>query len=258
MSLQVLKRELQKMKSELKQVKTTQKKIEQLSCNKNNKDKCNKPTNKEKPTPTAEMPAQLEAEFGQQNIEIDELNTEIIRLGQHIEELHIKFDLISTTLAKLELTIDDLEQYSRRNCLILHGVNSHSYPNPHLFYDDFLNSVLGKINQQLNLNLDSTYIDIAHPLQRSKKGNTSIIIKFLRRSDRHSVFQKKRLFANTGLSITESLTKRRLDLLVEARSLLGQENVWTYNGSIFTNINSKREKINSQEDMYHIVSTFDI
>ena len=179
-SLQVLKRELQKMKSELKQVKTTQKKIEQLSCNKNNKDKCNKPTNKEKPTPTTEMPAQLEAEFGQQNIEIDELNTEIIRLGQHIEELHIKFDLISNTLAKLELTIDDLEQYSRRNCLILHGVNSHSYSNPHLFYDDFLNSVLGKINQQLNLNLDSTYIDIAHPLQRSKKGNTSIIIKFLR------------------------------------------------------------------------------
>ena len=46
MSLQVLKRELQKMKSELKQFKTTQKKIEQLSCNKNNKDKCNKPTNK--------------------------------------------------------------------------------------------------------------------------------------------------------------------------------------------------------------------
>ena len=108
MSLQVLKRELQKMKSELKQVKTTQKKIEQLSCNKNNKDKCNKPSNKEKPTPTIEMPAQLEAEFDQQNIEIDELNTEIIRLGQHIEELHIKFDLISTTLAKLELTIDDL------------------------------------------------------------------------------------------------------------------------------------------------------
>ena len=154
------------MKSELKQVKTTQKKIEQLSCNKTNKDRCNKPTNKEKPTSTTEMPAQLEAEFGQQNIEIDKLNTEIIRLGQHIEELHIKFDLISTTLAQLELTIDDLEQDSRRNCLILHGFNSHSYPNPHLFYDDFLNSALGKINQQLNLNLDSTYIDIAHLLQR--------------------------------------------------------------------------------------------
>ena len=89
----------------------------------------NKPTetNKEKPTLTTEMPVQLEAEFGLQCIEIDELNSEIIRIGQHIEELHIKFDLTSTTLAKLESTIDDLEQYRRRNCSILRGIYTHSY-----------------------------------------------------------------------------------------------------------------------------------
>ena len=193
------------MKSELKQVKTTQIKIEQLSCNKTRKDRCNMPTetNKETPTPTTELPAQVEAEFGLQHIETDKLNSEIISLGQHIEELHNKFDLISTILAKLASTIDDLEQYRRRNCLILHGVNSHSYPNPHLIMMtiDFLNSVLRKINQQLNLDLDSTCIDIAYPLQRSKKRNIPITIKFLRRSDRLSVFHKKPLFANFGLSI---------------------------------------------------------
>ena len=93
---------------------------------------------------------------------------------------------------------------------------------------------------------------------KSKNGQTPIIIKFLRRSDRYIVYQRKRLLANSGLSITESLTKRRLDLVDETRSFLGQENVWTFNGSIFTNINSKREKIHSQENLYHIVSTFQV
>ena len=96
------------------------------------------------------------------------------------------------------------------------------------------------------------------PTAKSKNGQTPIIIKFLRRSDRYIVYQRKRLLANSGLSITESLTKRRLDLLDETRSFLGQENVWTFNGSIFTNINSKREKIHSQENLYHIVSTFQV
>ena len=140
MSLQVLKRELQKMKSELKQVKTTQIKIEQLSCNKTNVKTdatCLQKQTRKRRHLLLNCQLKLEAEFGLQHIETDKLNSEIISLGQHIEELHNKFDLISTILAKLASTIDDLEQYRRRNCLILHGVNSHSYPNPHLYYDDY-------------------------------------------------------------------------------------------------------------------------
>ena len=141
-----------------------------------------------------------------------------------------------------------------RNCLLLHGMST--YPNPHYHYSDFLDSVIGKINQQLKLNCNDSCIDITNPQQKSKNGQTPIIIKFLKRSDRYIFYQKKRLLANSGLSTTESPTKRRLDLLDEARSLLGQENLWTFNGSIFANINSKREKIYFQEDLHHIVLTF--
>ena len=58
----------------------------------------------------------------------------------------------------------------------------------------------------------------------------------------------------TGWAVTESLTKRRLSLLNEAKSLLGDKNVWTYKGSVFTNINSKHEKIVSQEAFYNLVT----
>ena len=68
---------------------------------------------------------------------------EIFRMGQKIEELYIKFILISATIAKLEATtvkldleIDNLEQYGRRNCLILHVLNN--FPNAHYNYNGFV------------------------------------------------------------------------------------------------------------------------
>ena len=54
--------------------------------------------------------------------------------------------------------------------------------------------------------------------------------------------------------MTESLTKRRLSLLNEAKSMFGDKKVWTHNGAVFTNINAKREKIVSQEDLYKLVT----
>ena len=52
-----------------------------------------------------------------------QIDIEIGRLSQQIEELNIKFRLISDMITKFELGLDSLEQYSRRNCLILHGIN---------------------------------------------------------------------------------------------------------------------------------------
>jgi len=64
----------------------------------------------------------------------------------------------------------------------------------------------------------------------------------------------ERYFAKSGISVTESLTKRHIKLLSEACSLLGQSNVWTYNGTIFTNLNSKQEAVKSQQELYQLVA----
>ena len=179
---------------------------------------------------------------------------EIAKLSQHIEELYIKFNLILAAIAKLEFSIDELEQYGRNNCLILHGL--HNFLNAHSNYDEVLLKVITTLNLHLNLSLDINCVDIAHPLPTARNGNTPspIRIKFLRRSTRNQVFKRKRLYSRTGLAVTESLTKRRLSLLNEAKSLLGDKNVWTYKGTVFTNINSKHEKIVSQEALYNLVT----
>ena len=198
------------------------------------------------------QPESIEPSLYETEINKIDLGLEIAKLSQHIEELYIKFNLILAAIAKLEFSIDELEQYGRNNCLILHGL--HNFPNAHSNYDEFLLKVITTLNLHLNLNLDINCVDIAHPLPTARNGNTPIIIKFLRRSTRNQVFKRKRLFSRTGLAVTESLTKRRLSLLNEAKSLLGDKNVWTYKGTAFTNINSKHEKIVSQEALYNLVT----
>lgn len=183
-----------------------------------------------------------------------DLNSIIAKVSQQIEELYIKYNLISSAVSKLENAIDELEQYGRRNCIIIHGLSPSNLPDVHKNYPAFVDHIIAKLNSQLGLNLFSHNVDIAHPLPVAKNGKTPIIVKFVRRSDRNAILHKKRLFASSGLAVTESLTKKRLTLLNEARFLIGQKEVWTFNGSIYCYINSSRELITSQDDLYRLVS----
>jgi len=91
--------------------------------------------------------------------------------------------------------------------------------------------------KQLNYNLtlptalNNQDIHICHPL-KSKRGKNSIIIKFARRSVRNKVYSLKSNLksaernGNTKLSITEALTKRRLQLVAAANQAFGLKNVW--------------------------------
>ena len=152
---------------------------------------------------------------------------------------------------KLDSEIDNLEQYGRRNCLILHELNN--FPNAHYNYNGFVEFIINTTNKKLNLGLTNSCVDIAHPLPKSSNGIKPIIIKFIKRSDRNATFTRNRLFAKSGLAITESLTKR-VALLNEARILLGQEIVWTWNETIYYDTGSSKEQIQSQEELYLLIS----
>ena len=97
------------------------------------------------------------------------------------------------------------------------------------------------LNEHLQLDspLQANDLDIAHPLP-SKKG-TPIIVKFIRRTQKNEVHRKKRLLKGTKMIITESLTKRRLQLLEKARLEFKQCPVWSWKGEIFVFHNNKKK-----------------
>lgn len=253
MEIELLMKTLQSFGSELDEVRKAQRKIESnsqvLSFTQNIP---NKPCENiaEKPVGLTNGASHTQE---QNNCKQIEMPIEIVTLSQKIEELYIKFNLISTTISKLETSIDDLEQYGRRNCLIVHGLTD--LPNARRNYWEFVEKLVTKINCQMNLNLSSEAVDIAHPLPVAKNGKAPIIIKFIRRSDRNTIFHRKRYLAGTGMAVTESLTKKRLALMNEAKGLLGEDKVWSYNGSIFCNINTKKVLIKSQKNLYEMVAS---
>ena len=128
--------------------------------------------------------------------------------------------------------MDDLEQYSSSNCLILRGCQN--LPPKSSDNEVFENFVLNTLNDKLQIEpqLSDNDINVCHALP-SRKGKNPIIIKFVRRTVRNKVFAaKSKLKSSAGesnprLAITESLTKRRLRLVEEARKIFEFRNVWT-------------------------------
>ena len=60
-----------------------------------------------------------------------------------------------------------------------------------------------------------------------------VILKFCSYRFRKAVFTTKRKLKESGVSVTESLTKQRMKLLNEAQKVVSEGNSWTVNSFIF-------------------------
>ena len=134
-------------------------------------------------------------------------------------------------IEELENKIDRQEQYSRRNCVLTHGIAENKEESLDQQAIDF-------INENLDIKIDEIDIDKSHRIgryDRRKKKARPIIVKFARYNVRGRVFREKRKLKGTGKTITESLTTKRIGQLNDSREKYGFNNVWSYDGKILTN-----------------------
>ena len=169
----------------------------------------------------------------------DEQKNELNGMKEALLKLQQMIDSTMKRLSAVERRQDDLEQYSRSNCLVIHGCENvpKSKPGKYLEIENFVCNTLNE-HLQLDSPLQANDLDIAHPLP-SKKG-TPVIVKFIRRTQKNEVYRKKRLLKGTKMIITESLTKRRLQLLEKARLEFKQCPIWSWTGEIFVFHNNKK------------------
>ena len=114
-------------------------------------------------------------------------------LSQLITAIKATIKDLARQIEEKEKRLDDLEQYGRSNCLILHGCVD--LPKENAGYVTFENFVLDTLNSRLKFAypIHNSDIDICHVLP-SRKGKNPIIIKFVRRSIRNQVFNNKSLW----------------------------------------------------------------
>lgn len=143
---------------------------------------------------------------------------------------------LETEKVKLSNEIDALEQYSRRNCLIVHGVPDTADP---------VTAVLDIINNKLGVPNGCKSIDRCHRLGMSANSSNSrprpITVKFTSYQVRQKVFSGKRRLKGTKLLITENLTRRRSELLNKAKTLNNVTATWTSDGRIVCLLSSGRK-----------------
>ena len=129
--------------------------------------------------------------------------------------------------------INDLEQYGRRNNLIIYGLNS---DNRYESSQETAEGIAGVISDKLGLNVSPLDIDIAHRLGKFQEGTSRpVIAKFVQRQMKNTIMKNVKYLKNTRISINEDLTKLNRKVLSSMR-LKDKANVtktWSYDGKLF-------------------------
>ena len=171
--------------------------------------------------------------------QFDELEKERKEKDELINSLQIEVSSLKVEVKNLEKNPDDQERYSRRNCLLIHGLNKTKTK-------DTKEMVLDVINDKLNMEMSQVSIDRSHRLGKRKgpgQKPRAIIVKFTRYKDRHLVFRNKKLLKGSGISVTESLTLKRVEHLKKAREQHGFADAWTLDGKIMFKGNDGNPKV---------------
>ena len=145
-----------------------------------------------------------------------------------IQELESKIHSQENAFKKLEIISDDNEQYSRRSCLRIHGIEFKEGDSGDVMEE------LEKCYNVMGIPFNENEIDRAHGIgkpfldKERKKKVRSVIVRF-KSWKAHTAFYKARPknYVNgrkkpglTSFSVSLDLTKRRYSLLAKAKSII--------------------------------------
>ncbi|XP_046671022.1 uncharacterized protein LOC124361030 [Homalodisca vitripennis] len=183
---------------------------------------------------------------------------------KEIDELKRENAALKSKVVNLEQRVEDLENYSRRNCLEIHGIPEGR--------GERVSDVVKEVGKALNMNIDEGMIDACHRIGRKgseKDRPRGIIVKFVRRTDRDALMNKRRerkkdfstrhLGLNTDIPIfvNDSLSPSRRRLFALARQQKkdkGYKYLWLRNGNILMRQHDGGEiiEIRTQADLSNL------
>ena len=173
---------------------------------------------------------------------LDSMKTFATDVATHVEQLHSTTEVSKRVSSQLEASVksltddlDDLQQYSRRTCLLIHGVAEEESENVEA-------KVFDVIKKEVKADLETKDVSRTHRLGKKRTDNKPrpIIVRFLSYRQRKQVFDKKKALKGKKIVITENLTKSRYTLLQKCKDFFEKENVWTYDGRICCKHNEKK------------------
>ena len=172
------------------------------------------------------------------NEKFEEMEADRKEKERQISELKNEVKYLNEKVETMDRSLDRHEQYSRRNCLLIHGVKENEK-------EDTDEVVIEFFEKEMEEKLSANDIDRSHRLGKKQTGSRprSIIITFTRYNVRNVIFRKKKILKGKAVSITENLTKKRITEMKVARETYGFKNVWSQDGKILYTDANDRNKI---------------
>ena len=191
-------------------------------------------------------------------IDLSAILQEIKQVKSDVQELRADIDNLYKEINYQEDRLDDMEQYSRRNCLLLHGL-------PETPNEDSTSAALDVLGSKLGIQIDISAIDRCHRVGAMRKTRTAaaavkegprpLIIKFVSYRNRDAVWKNKKNLKGTRLLITESLTKKRQNLLRRAKEMFGVRNCWTSDGRIVIFNGRQKHVVTTENELVYLRRT---
>lgn len=162
-----------------------------------------------------------------QESRIFDLENKVDSKEEEIKALKNEMTELKCDLGKSLDKLNDLEQYSRRNCVRIFGVEERAEENP-------FDLVTALANDKLGLNVSPDDIDRTHRVGPVVAGKTrGIIVKFKNYQTRSAVIHNRRKLKGSRVVIKEDLTCQNQQLLKKTQNHNLVENAWSNDGKIF-------------------------
>ena len=179
-------------------------------------------------------------------------------LKLQVASLENENQALKTRVVKLEEAVDNAEQYSRRNCLRITGIQETE--------NEVTDDIVINLARSIDVELSLQDIDRSHRLGRPESGDIGtrkprdIIVKFATYRTR-AKFYKARVLTKSrghrGVFVNEHLTKTRGKLMYQARQRVKSQQLksaWSSDGVILVkHLNDSVQRINSENDLPEFV-----
>lgn len=196
----------------------------------------------------------IQSQFDSYLAKIDLLNNE---KDKNIEQLKTKVNHMETKIRHLESMIDEVDQYERRDTVIISGPN---------LPDESLNEnpsdvIVNTIKQHLHVNMTHADINVAHRLGPKSQGKKRPVIVKLQNRLKKSELVQACINIRPQLHINESLTPKRRSIFNTIRKIRSEhrnlfQQCYTSDGKIIVKLKSAPTKytLTTEEQLHDFVN----
>lgn len=194
----------------------------------------------------------------EQVMALSEEQKEILTLTEEIKQLHLENSEKDKRIAELERRLDELEQHSRINNVIVTGlkIKPRSYAravatdnNGGEPGEDDVSSTEQQVVaflQSKSIAINADNIEACHPLPRRRKEETpAVILRFANRKHKSALLKQSRKLKGSDVYMNNHLTRMNGEIARKARQLKKQNKIqstWVRNYKIFIKLKRSPEE----------------